>query len=99
MALVAVVVLWSAYSLIVIGYDRITSGCGPIKPMLWPTKTGGNLHVKCGGASASASSGANATSTQAASTPYAGPVLTSQPAGTPGQPAVGAPGGAGIGSL
>ena len=63
MALVAVVVLWGAYSLVVIGYDKITSGCGPIKPMLWPTKTGGNLHVKCGGVAA-----ATPASTAAAST-------------------------------
>ena len=60
MALVAVVVLWGAYSLVVIGYDKITSGCGPVKPMLWPTKTGGNLHVKCGGVAATPASTAAA---------------------------------------
>ena len=54
MALVAVVVLWGAYSLVVVGYDKITGGCGPVKPMLWPTKTGGNLHVKCAGVAATA---------------------------------------------
>ena len=62
MALVAVVVLWGAYSLVVVGYDKITGGCGPVKPMLWPTKTGGNLHVKCAGVAATP------TSTAAAST-------------------------------
>ena len=60
MALVAVVVLWGAYSLVVIGYDKITSGCGPVKPMLWPTKTGGNLHVKCAGVAATPASTAAA---------------------------------------
>ena len=60
MALVAVVVLWGAYSLVVVGYDKITGGCGPVKPMLWPTKTGGNLHVKWGGIAATPASTAAA---------------------------------------
>ena len=60
MALVAVVVLWGAYSLVVVGYDKITGGCGPVKPMLWPTRTGGNLHVKCGGIAATPASTAAA---------------------------------------
>jgi len=63
MALVAVVVLWGAYSLVVVGYDKITGGCGPVKPMLWPTRTGGNLHVKCAGGAATPASTPTGTGT------------------------------------
>jgi len=53
MSLVAIVVLWAGYGFIVVGYDRLKSGTGPIKPMLWPQDCGSSqLHVT--GASASA---------------------------------------------
>lgn len=48
MALVAVAVLWAGYSFIAIGYDRLQSGCGPIKPMVWPVGCGSTqLHTAC----------------------------------------------------
>jgi hypothetical protein len=46
MSLVAIVLAWTAYSFVCVGWDRLHSGVGPIKPLLWPTGPGGqNLHV------------------------------------------------------
>lgn len=52
MALVAVAVLWSAYAMVVVGYDKIKSGCGPVTPMVWPWPTSAlvaQLHTPCTG--------------------------------------------------
>jgi hypothetical protein len=54
MALVAVGVLWAGYAFICIGYDRLQSGCGPVKSMIWPQGCGSTqLHVPCSSISAS----------------------------------------------
>jgi hypothetical protein len=48
--LVTIAVLWAGYSFIVVGWDKLTSGCGSVPDMLWPKGCGNpQLHVKCAG--------------------------------------------------
>lgn len=68
MSLVAIVLAWTAYSMVCTGWDRLHSGCGPIKPILWPSGVGGqNLHIPCTGGTPTAAASTN-TPTAAAST-------------------------------
>lgn len=64
MGLVVVLVIWGGYSSVVVGWDRLQSGCGPIKPMLWPSKAPlAQLHQPCGGSAPSTTATATATAT------------------------------------